>query len=239
MDCRGRGGVSDVQQALQQIGETKFACRKATAHVDAHAYAHAHTRTQIHPCTRTCARAHTRVHTRPHTHKHAYVHTYTHADTRILMATRTYPARIISDESNQLDDCGRSSAMSILLQHGYIHGLLSSRAYVDTHTHSLSPTHMYTHTRPHAQTPHTYKQVRSHIYTCIHVHRFIYLYMPARARARAPAHTHTHTHTHVRMHIHLHAHLHIVPLVQAHVRVHHARTHTDGLIRKPFTLCIS
>ena len=116
------------------------------------------------------------------------------------MATRTYPARIISDESNQLDDCGRSSAMSILLQHGYIHGLLSSRAYVDTHTHSLSPTHMYTHTRPHAQTPHTYKQVRSHIYTCIHVHRFIYLYMPARARARAPAHTHTHTHTRTHAH---------------------------------------
>ena len=37
-----------------------------------------------------------------------------------IMATQTYPARTISDKHNQLDDCGRSSAMSMLLQHGYI-----------------------------------------------------------------------------------------------------------------------
>ena len=36
------------------------------------------------------------------------------------MATQTNPARAISDKNNQLDDCGRSSAMSMLLQHGYI-----------------------------------------------------------------------------------------------------------------------
>ena len=41
------------------------------------------------------------------------------------MATQTYPARTISDKNNELDDCGRSSATSMLLQHGYIRALNS------------------------------------------------------------------------------------------------------------------
>ena len=40
-----------------------------------------------------------------------------------IMATQIYPARTISDKNNQLDDCGRPSAISMLLQHGYIHAL--------------------------------------------------------------------------------------------------------------------
>ena len=39
------------------------------------------------------------------------------------MATQTYPARSISDKNNQLDDCGHSSAMNMLLQHRYIGAL--------------------------------------------------------------------------------------------------------------------
>ena len=38
------------------------------------------------------------------------------------MVTQAYPACTVSDKkNNQLDDCGRSSAMSMLLQHGYIY----------------------------------------------------------------------------------------------------------------------
>ena len=40
------------------------------------------------------------------------------------MATQTYPARTISEKNYQLDDCGRSSATSmLLLQHGYIRAI--------------------------------------------------------------------------------------------------------------------
>ena len=46
-----------------------------------------------------------------------------HVRVRWIMPTQTYPARTISDKSNQLDDCGRSSAMSMLLHHGYIRAL--------------------------------------------------------------------------------------------------------------------
>ena len=46
-----------------------------------------------------------------------------HVRVRWIMATQTYPARTISDKNNQLHDCGRSSAMSMLLQHGYIRKL--------------------------------------------------------------------------------------------------------------------
>ena len=42
---------------------------------------------------------------------------------RWIMATQSYPARTVSDKNNQLDDCGRSSAMSMLLQHGCIRAL--------------------------------------------------------------------------------------------------------------------
>ena len=44
---------------------------------------------------------------------------------RRIMASQTYPARTISGKNNQLDGCGRSSAMSMLLQLGYICALLS------------------------------------------------------------------------------------------------------------------
>ena len=44
-----------------------------------------------------------------------------HVRVRWIMARQTYPARTISDKNNQLDDCGHSSAMSMLLQHGHIH----------------------------------------------------------------------------------------------------------------------
>ena len=37
-----------------------------------------------------------------------------------IMATQTYSAHTISDKNHQLYDCGRSSAASMLLQHGYI-----------------------------------------------------------------------------------------------------------------------
>ena len=37
-----------------------------------------------------------------------------------IMATQAYPALTIGYENNQLDDCGHSHAVSMLLQHGYI-----------------------------------------------------------------------------------------------------------------------
>ena len=37
-----------------------------------------------------------------------------------IMATQTYTARSIRDKNNQFDGYGRSSAMSMVLQYGYI-----------------------------------------------------------------------------------------------------------------------
>ena len=39
---------------------------------------------------------------------------------RWIMATQTYPARTINNKNNQPDDCGHSSTISMLLQHGYM-----------------------------------------------------------------------------------------------------------------------
>ena len=46
-----------------------------------------------------------------------------HVRVQWIMTTQTHPACTISDKNNQLDDCGRSSAMSMLLQHEYIRAL--------------------------------------------------------------------------------------------------------------------
>ena len=43
-----------------------------------------------------------------------------HVRVRWFVAVQTYPARAISDKNNQRYDCGLSSAMSMLLQHGHI-----------------------------------------------------------------------------------------------------------------------
>ena len=43
-----------------------------------------------------------------------------HVGVRWIMATQTYPASTISDKNTQLDDCGRPSATSMLLQHGLV-----------------------------------------------------------------------------------------------------------------------
>ena len=46
-----------------------------------------------------------------------------HVRVRWITATQAHPARTISDKNNQLDDCGRLSAISMLLQHEYIRAL--------------------------------------------------------------------------------------------------------------------
>ena len=46
-----------------------------------------------------------------------------HVRVRWIMAKQIYQARTISDKYNQLDDCGRSSAMGMLLEHGYVRAL--------------------------------------------------------------------------------------------------------------------
>ena len=39
---------------------------------------------------------------------------------RWIMENQAYPARTLTDKYNQFDDCGRSRALSMLLQYGYI-----------------------------------------------------------------------------------------------------------------------
>ena len=67
-----------------------------------------------------------------HTHKHlrAWWRSCSPCQSLVDYGNTNVTARTISNKNNQLDDCGCSSTMSILLQHGYIH-----------HHHHLSLNH--------------------------------------------------------------------------------------------------